>query len=89
MVGCHHQLDGHKFKQAPGVSNGQGSLECYSLWSHKDSDMTERLNWTVVFTANLLTICISLTFLTSNMKVTIKQCQPESVSTVVSLSIII
>ena len=25
MVGWHHQLDGHKFEQASGVSDGQGS----------------------------------------------------------------
>ena len=28
----------------PGV--GQGSLVCCSPWGHKESDMTERLNWT-------------------------------------------
>ena len=27
MVGWHHQLDGHEFKQAPGVGDGQGSLD--------------------------------------------------------------
>ena len=26
IVGWHHQLDGHEFKQAPGVGDGQGSL---------------------------------------------------------------
>ena len=31
MVGWHHQLDGHEFEQAPGVSDGQGRLECCSL----------------------------------------------------------
>ena len=30
MVGWHHQLDGHEFKQALGVGDGQGSLVCYS-----------------------------------------------------------
>ena len=30
MVGWHHQLDGHKFEQAPGVGDGQGSLVCCS-----------------------------------------------------------
>ena len=44
MVGWHHQLDGHEFEQAPGVGDGQGSLECYSPQSHKWSDMTEQLN---------------------------------------------
>ena len=44
MVGWHHRLDGHEFKQAPGVGDGRGSLVCYSLWSCKELDMTERLN---------------------------------------------
>ena len=39
MVGWHPQLDGHEFEQAPGVSDGQGSLAC-----SKESDTTERLN---------------------------------------------
>ena len=30
MVGGHHQLSGHEFEQAPGDSEGQGSLVCYS-----------------------------------------------------------
>ena len=43
MVGRYHQLNGHEFKQAPGVSDGQGSLACCSTWGHKESDMTEWL----------------------------------------------
>ena len=46
MVGWHHLLDGHEFEQAPGVGDGQGSLECCSPWGHEESDMTELLNWT-------------------------------------------
>ena len=46
MVGWHHRLDGHEFEQVPGVGDGQGSLACYSPWCHKESDMTEQLNWT-------------------------------------------
>ena len=26
------------------VRDGQGSLTCYSLWGHKESDMAEQLN---------------------------------------------
>ena len=44
MVGWHHQLDGHEFKQAPGVGNGQGSLVHCSPWGHKELDTTERVN---------------------------------------------
>ena len=47
MVGRHHWLDGHEFAQALGVGNGQGSLACCSPWGHKESDITEWLNWTV------------------------------------------
>ena len=46
MVGWHHQLNAHEFEQAPGVSDGQGSLVCWSPWGLKESDMTEWLNWT-------------------------------------------
>ena len=46
MAGWHHWLDGHEFKQAPGVGEGQGGLTCCSPWGRKELDMTERLNWT-------------------------------------------
>ena len=41
MVGWHHQLDGCEFEQAPGDSEGQGSLVCFSPWSHKESNVTQ------------------------------------------------
>ena len=44
MVGWHHQLDGHKFEQAPGVGDVQGSLACCSPWGHEVSDTAEGLN---------------------------------------------
>jgi len=46
MVGWHHWLDGHEFKQALGIGDGQGSLACSSPCGHKESDMIERLNQT-------------------------------------------
>ena len=46
MVGWHRWLNGHEFEQAPGVGDGQGSLECCSPWGCKESDTAERLNWT-------------------------------------------
>ena len=46
IVGWHHQLNGHGFGGTPGVGDGQGGLAYCSLWSHKDLDTTERLNWT-------------------------------------------
>ena len=43
MVGCYHQLNGLESEQTPG-DEGQGSLAYCSLWDHKESNMTERLN---------------------------------------------
>ena len=41
-----YQLDGHEFAPALGAGDGQGSLACCSPWDCKESDTTERLNWT-------------------------------------------
>ena len=46
MLGWHHQLDGHEFEKAPGDSDGQGGLVCCSPWGRKESNTTDRLNWT-------------------------------------------
>ena len=46
MVAWHHWLDGHEFKQALGVGDGQGSLACCSPWGRKELDTIEWLNWT-------------------------------------------
>ena len=40
-VGWHHRLNGHEFEQALGIVDGQGSLACFNLWSHKESDMAD------------------------------------------------
>ena len=45
MVGWHHQLNGHGFGWTPGVGDGQGGLAWCGSWAHKESDMTEWLNW--------------------------------------------
>ena len=46
MAGRHHQLDGPKFKWTPGVGDEEGGLACCDSWGHRESDTTERLNWT-------------------------------------------
>ena len=46
MVGWHHRLDRHGFGWTPGVGDGQGGLVCCGPWGRKESDTTERLNWT-------------------------------------------
>ena len=38
MVGWHHQLNGHEFVQAPGDSEGQGSLVGWSSWGCEEPD---------------------------------------------------
>ena len=44
MVGWHHRLNGHEFKST------LGGLACCSPWGCKESDTTERLNWTALVT---------------------------------------
>ena len=41
LVGWHHWLSGHEFGY-----DEQGGLACCGSWGHKESDTTERLNWT-------------------------------------------
>ena len=60
MVGWHHWLDGLEFGQAPGVGGGQGSLMCCSPQGRKESDMTERLNWTEVNNTYKIRSCWTL-----------------------------
>ena len=46
MAGWHHRLDGHEFEWTTGDGDGQGGLACCDSWGRKNSDTTERLNWT-------------------------------------------
>ena len=46
MAGWHHWLEGHESEWTPGVGDGQGGLACCDSWGRKESDTTERLNWT-------------------------------------------
>ena len=46
MAGWHRWLDGRESEWTPGEGDGQGSLVCCDSWGHKESDTTERLNWT-------------------------------------------
>ena len=45
MAGWHHGLDGCEFEWTPGDGDGQGGLVCCDSWGCKESDTTERLNW--------------------------------------------
>ena len=46
MAGWHHWLDRYEFEWTLGVDDGQGGLACCDSWGRKESDTTERLNWT-------------------------------------------
>ena len=46
MAGWHHWLDGRESEWTLGVGDGQGGLACCGSWGRKESDTTERLNWT-------------------------------------------
>ena len=41
MVGWYHQLNGHKFEQAPAIVDREGSLSCYGPLGHKELDTIE------------------------------------------------
>ena len=46
MARWHHWLDGHESGWTQGVGDRQGGLVCCDSWGRKESDTTERLNWT-------------------------------------------
>ena len=46
MAGWHHWLDGYESDWTLGVDDEQGGLVCCDSWGRKESDTTERLNWT-------------------------------------------
>ena len=63
MAGWHHWLNGRESEWTPGVGDGQGGLACCDSWGHKESDTTERLNWTegaTAASAKLLQSCLTL-----------------------------
>ena len=59
--------DGHEFEWTLWVGDGQGGLACCDSLGCKESDTTERLNWTGVFLLGFIlygTLCASWTWLT-------------------------
>ena len=46
MAGWSHWLDGCESAWTPGDGDRQGGLACCDSWGRKESDTTERLNWT-------------------------------------------
>ena len=64
MVGWHHQLNGHEFKQTPGDGEGQRSLACCRPWGRKESDITEQLNNNLLFSRLFFLTAQSLSYST-------------------------
>ena len=61
MDGWHHQRDGREFEWTLGVGDGQGGLACCNSWGLKESDTTERLNWTEL-TFEIILFCTLVFF---------------------------
>ena len=66
VAGWHHWLDGRESEWTPGVGDGQGGLVCCNSWGHKQSDTTERLNWTELNSPLLTFVYCSSTNLKHN-----------------------
>ena len=58
MAGWHHRLDEWESGWTPGVVDGQGGLACCDSWGCKESDTTERLNWTEWTDGLKISLCI-------------------------------
>ena len=54
-------LDGHGFGWTLEVGDGQGGLACCGSWGRKESDTTERLNWTEPWITYLNHISVHVT----------------------------
>ena len=65
-AGWHHGLDGRESEWTLGDGDGQGGLACCDSWGCKESDTTERLNWTELNWTELTYLVISLVIYLSN-----------------------
>jgi len=50
----------------PGNGDGQGGVACYSSWGHKESDTTERLNWTESYLFDVIVCSFYSVYLLTN-----------------------
>ena len=59
MAWWYHWLTGGESEWIPGAGDGQGGLACCDSSGHKESDMTEWLNWTELTMSKPLTVWIT------------------------------
>ena len=60
IAGWHHRLNGQEFELTLGVGDGQGGPVCCCSWGHKESDITEWLNWSKLWIMEMDTFCVAL-----------------------------
>ena len=78
-AGWHHRLDEQEFGWTLEVGDGQGGLACCDSWGLKESDTTERLNWTELREGNgypLQYSCLENSMVRENKIKTVKQIPP-------------
>ena len=73
MVGWYYQLNGHESEQAPGNSEGQGSLACCSPWRSEE----RRVGKVMSLLFNMLSMFV-ITFLTRSKHLLISWLQLPS-----------
>ena len=60
MAGWHHWLDCRESEWTQAGGDGQGGLACCDTWGRKESDTTERLNWTELMVRHSLYIQVAV-----------------------------
>ena len=81
MAGWHHWLDVRESEWTPGVGDGQGGLACCDSWDCKESDMTERLNWSELNLTEWLTFLKPPSWSTLNLYYFQKSCHIKNLET--------
>ena len=89
MAEWHHRLNGREFEWTLGDGDGRGGLACCDSWCLKESDMTERLNWTKLtrwtFVGKVICLLLNMlsrlviTFLPRSKRLLISWLQPPSI----------
>ena len=60
MPGWYHQLYGCEPEWTLGVGDGQGGLAFCDSWGRKESETTERLNWTEIVICDIFFLVITM-----------------------------